>query len=58
MACLRANPLATRKKLTENIEKLSWASSKYQLAQLKKLGYLDRVGSDKTGHWVVKVDLK
>ena len=39
MACLRANPLATRKKLTENIEGLSWASSKYQLAQLKKLDF-------------------
>ena len=39
MACLRANPLATRKKLTENIEVLSWASSKYQLAQLKKLDF-------------------
>lgn len=39
MAYLRANPLATRKKLTENIEGLSWASSKYQLAQLKKLDF-------------------
>ena len=56
LAYLRANPLATRKKLTENIEKLSWASSKYQLAQLKKLGYLDRVGSDRSGRWIVKSD--
>lgn len=39
LAYLRANPLATRKKLTENIEGLSWASSKYQLAQLKKLDF-------------------
>ena len=56
LAYLRANPLATRKKLTENIEKLSWASSRYQLAQLKKLGYLDRVGSDRSGRWIVKSD--
>lgn len=56
LAYLRANPLATRKKLTENIENLSWASSKYQLAQLKKLGYLDRVGSDRAGRWIVKSD--
>lgn len=56
LAYLRDNPFATRKKLTENIENLSWASSKYQLAQLKKLGYLDRVGSDRTGRWIVKWD--
>lgn len=56
LAYLRDNPLATRKMLTENIENLSWASSKYQLAQLKKLGYLDRVGSDRSGRWIVKSD--
>lgn len=45
LAYLRANPLATRKKLTENIEGLSWASSKYQLAQLKKLDFNVKCGT-------------
>lgn len=55
---LSNNPAATRHDVAENVEGLSFASTKYQVSQLKKLGYLDRVGSDKTGHWVVKVDLK
>ena len=34
-------------------EPLSDATAKREIAFLKKAGYLERVGSLKTGHWIV-----
>lgn len=42
----------SRKRLCEKTG-LSDATAKREIAFLKKAGYLERVGSLKTGHWIV-----
>lgn len=49
---LQQNPNANYNELAENT-KYSVATIKRHIQKLKKLGFLERIGSDKTGHWKI-----
>lgn len=55
---LKANPSATRKELAEAIPNSTVDGIKYNLGKLQKAGILKRIGSTKSGHWEVLIDLK
>ncbi len=50
LECLRAEPGLTQHALAERVE-LTPAGVKYHLRKLKEAGFLQRVGSDRSGHW-------
>ena len=52
---MRKNPKITKEEL-ENVTKKSRATLTRNIARLKDLGLLIRIGSDKTGHWQVRED--
>ena len=58
MEYLVYNPSATRKELAEAIPNCTVDGIKYNLGKLQKMGVITRVGSTKSGHWKVLVDLK
>ena len=49
---LQQNPNANYNELAEKT-KYSVATIKRHIQKLKKLGFLERIGSDKTGHWKI-----
>lgn len=51
---LKTNPHATYKELSLNI-KVSTSTIKRHIQLLKKAGILERIGSDKTGYWKIKI---
>ena len=53
LSYLKKKRSVSRKELAENIEGLSESGVKYNLKRLKDLGYIDRVGPDKGGYWVL-----
>ena len=53
MSYLKKKRFVSRKELAENIEGLSESGVKYNFKRLKDLGYIDRVGPDKGGYWVL-----
>ena len=50
---IRLNARITRVELVERLN-VSLITVKRTIAQLKELGLLERVGSDKSGHWTVR----
>lgn len=50
---IKVNPHVTRKEL-KNITKKLESSIYRTLIKLKAKGIIERVGSDKTGHWEIK----
>ena len=52
---MKKKPKVTKEEL-EDIIKKSRATLTRNIAKLKDLGLLIRIGSDKTGHWQVKED--
>ena len=53
LAYLSKNPNANYNVLAEKTG-YSTATIKRHIQELKKLGLLERIGSDKTGHWEIK----
>ena len=49
---IRENPDITHSELM-NILNISESTAKRAIRELKKLGYIERKGSDKTGRWVI-----
>lgn len=50
---IKEHPTATQKDLADNIDGLSFASAKYQINLLRKMGVLKRLGSNKSGQLIV-----
>ncbi len=50
---INKNPVITRQELAEQIGNISVDGIKYHLEQLKKKGFLKRIGPAKGGHWKV-----
>lgn len=57
IALLKDNPTITRPELGEHLN-VSLTTIRRTLAQLKDLKLIERIGSDKTGHWKVNNDDK
>ena len=49
---MKSNPNISRETLAE-LTSTSVATIRRDIAKLKKLGRIERVGSDKTGHWKI-----
>jgi ATP-dependent DNA helicase RecG len=54
---MKQNREITRPELCERLN-VSLATVRITIAQLKELKLLDRIGSDKSGHWVVTEKVK
>lgn len=50
---IKSNPRITASEIAEKIE-ISKRAIEKNLAKLKSAGIIDRIGSDKTGHWITK----
>ena len=53
LSALKANPSITRTELSKTIGKGTTTIYRY-LKKLQNIGIIERVGSDKTGHWGIK----
>lgn len=53
---LRNNPTITQKEIIERVS-LSRSAVQRMIKELSKLGRLERVGSKKTGSWIVKENM-
>ena len=50
---IEQNPEITRKQLADKLNDISEDGVKYNLDKLKKMGYIKRKGSTKSGSWVI-----
>jgi ATP-dependent DNA helicase RecG len=53
LAILKKEPTASRDRFAELLGDITADGVKYQLARLKRLGRIRRVGPDKGGYWEV-----
>ena len=53
IALLKENPTITRPELGEHLN-VSLTTIRRTIAQLKELDIIERIGSDKAGHWIIK----
>ncbi len=55
LSFLKGHPEATRKEISESLSNITEDGVKYNLARLKELGLLKRIGGRKQGYWQIKV---
>ncbi len=51
LAILTEEPTASRDRIADLLGDITADGAKYQLARLKRLGRIRRIGPDKGGHW-------
>ncbi len=56
LAILRQEPSASRREIAETLGDITENGVKYHLGKLKSAGIIQRIGSDKGGHWKVNGD--
>ncbi|HJJ53431.1 MAG TPA: HTH domain-containing protein [Methanocorpusculum sp.] len=53
---IAVNPTITGEKIAENLD-VSLRHAKRLLAELKEKGAIQRIGSDKSGHWEIIINM-